>query len=64
MSKWIAERCFLLFYGFILVGLGGSIHREIFTFVRPLKGRYKAKEWDNLVRPVIEKWGKFVNQHM
>ncbi|KAG1748918.1 uncharacterized protein EDB91DRAFT_1111390 [Suillus paluster] len=41
----------------------GAIHREIFAFPRPTKGRYKGREWDLLVKPVIEKWGKFVSEH-
>jgi len=41
----------------------GTIHREIFAFPRPEKGRYKGREWDLLVKPVIEKWGKFVSEY-
>jgi hypothetical protein len=43
---------------------GGSVHREIFTFAKATKGKYKGKEWDLLVQPVIIKWGKFVEQHV
>jgi hypothetical protein len=43
---------------------GGSVHREIFTFAKATKGKYKGKEWDLLVQPVITKWGKFVEQHV
>ncbi|KAH7908590.1 hypothetical protein BJ138DRAFT_1157352 [Hygrophoropsis aurantiaca] len=38
----------------------GKEHREIFSFRRAEKGRFKGREWDLIVRPVIEKWGKFV----
>ncbi|KAJ8592616.1 hypothetical protein M405DRAFT_732918 [Rhizopogon salebrosus TDB-379] len=41
----------------------GTIHREIFAFPRPEKGRYKRREWELLVKPVIEKWGKFVSEY-
>ncbi|KAG1868800.1 hypothetical protein C8R48DRAFT_701426 [Suillus tomentosus] len=41
----------------------GTIHREIFAFPRPEKGRYKGREWELLVKPVIEKWGKFVSKY-
>ncbi|KAG2364963.1 hypothetical protein BDR07DRAFT_1354361 [Suillus spraguei] len=41
----------------------GAIHREIFAFPRPEKGRYKGREWELLVKPVIEKWGKFVSEY-
>ncbi|EJD06127.1 uncharacterized protein FOMMEDRAFT_104617 [Fomitiporia mediterranea MF3/22] len=38
----------------------GTVHKEIFSFLRPEKGSYKGREWDLLVMPVIEKWGRFV----
>jgi len=40
------------------------VHREIFTFAKATKGKYKGKEWDLIVEPVIAKWGKFVEQHV
>ena len=43
---------------------GGSVHREIFTFSKAAKGKYKGKEWDLIVQPAIAKWGKFVEQHV
>ena len=36
------------------------MHKEIFSFRRPESGRYKDKEWEELVQPVIDKWGGFV----
>lgn len=39
---------------------GGQTHKEIFEFTRFAGGRYKNKEFDSIVRPVIEKWGGFV----
>lgn len=41
----------------------GAMHREIFAFPRPDKGRYKGREWELLVKPAIEKWGKFVSEY-
>ncbi|KAG8217257.1 hypothetical protein J3R82DRAFT_5349 [Butyriboletus roseoflavus] len=41
----------------------GVVHREIFAFPRPAQGRYKGKEWDLIVKPVIEKWGSFVKEY-
>ncbi|KAG2752066.1 hypothetical protein P692DRAFT_20830268 [Suillus brevipes Sb2] len=41
----------------------GAMHREIFAFPRPEKGHYKGREWELLVKPVIEKWGKFVSEY-
>ncbi|EGN96195.1 hypothetical protein SERLA73DRAFT_162096 [Serpula lacrymans var. lacrymans S7.3] len=38
----------------------GTVHREIFTFPRAENGRYKGREWELIVQPVIEKWGGFV----
>lgn len=48
----------------IFLVTGGSVHREIFTFAKATKGKYKGKEWDLIVQPVIAKWGKFVEQHV
>ncbi|KAI5119095.1 hypothetical protein M0805_004866 [Coniferiporia weirii] len=42
----------------------GAVHKEIFSFTRPLTGPLKGKEWDGIVKPVIERWGRFVNQHI
>ncbi|KAI0373289.1 hypothetical protein BV20DRAFT_938016 [Pilatotrama ljubarskyi] len=41
----------------------GVAHKEIFTFPRAT-GRYKGKEWEDIVRPVIEKWGGFVEKYV
>ncbi|KAI8999026.1 hypothetical protein BD414DRAFT_408075 [Trametes punicea] len=41
----------------------GAMHREIFTFPRAT-GRYEGKEWEEIVRPVIEKWGGFVEAYL
>jgi len=38
----------------------GKKHREIFEFQRFERGRLVGMEWDMVVKPVIEKWGKFV----
>ncbi|EJU05859.1 hypothetical protein DACRYDRAFT_113884, partial [Dacryopinax primogenitus] len=38
----------------------GKLHREIFTFDRVGSGRAKGREWEEIVRPVIDKWGRFV----
>lgn len=43
--------------------LGGKYHTEIFSFRRPENGKYKGREWELIVKPVIEKWGKFVKEH-
>ncbi|KAF8305545.1 hypothetical protein DL93DRAFT_2089479 [Clavulina sp. PMI_390] len=40
----------------------GAMHKEIFSFARIPKGRLKGHEWDRVVQPVIERWGKFVEE--
>ncbi|KAG9318195.1 hypothetical protein JVU11DRAFT_274 [Chiua virens] len=40
----------------------GVPHGEIFSFRHP-KGRYNGKEWSQIVKPVIERWGEFVNKY-
>ncbi|KAF9483880.1 hypothetical protein BDN70DRAFT_903994 [Pholiota conissans] len=42
----------------------GSMHKEIFEFKRWTKGKYRGKEWEQLVKPVIERWGKFVELYV
>lgn len=44
--------------------VGGTMHQEIFMFQRAKSGKYKDHIWDDLVLPVIERWGKFVNDHV
>lgn len=40
----------------------GSMHKEIFEFKRWKYGN--GREWDGLVKPVIERWGKFVELYV
>ncbi|KAI0059105.1 hypothetical protein BV25DRAFT_1829432 [Artomyces pyxidatus] len=42
----------------------GKAHKEIFSFERAKQGRYKGKEWEVIVKPVIEKWGGFVEAYL
>ena len=44
----------------LTISLGGKLHREIFEFTRIKSGRYKGKEFESIVKPVIEKWSGFV----
>ncbi|KAI0303538.1 hypothetical protein B0F90DRAFT_1383962 [Multifurca ochricompacta] len=41
-----------------------TAHKEIFSFERVMKGRYKGKEWESIVKPVIEKWGGFIEAYL
>jgi len=38
----------------------GTVHKEIFTFSRVKTGKLKGREWEGIVKPIIEKWGGFV----
>lgn len=40
------------------------MHKEIFTFTRVQKGKMKECEWNLIVKPVIERWGRFVDEMM
>ncbi|KAJ6608628.1 hypothetical protein B0H10DRAFT_2067458 [Mycena sp. CBHHK59/15] len=42
----------------------GTQHKEIFTFTRVKKAPYKSKEWEGIVKPIIERWGQFVEEHV
>lgn len=42
----------------------GTKHKEIFEFQRWGAGPNKAKEWEKIVKPVIERWGKFVELYV
>ncbi|KAI6137233.1 hypothetical protein F5141DRAFT_1079858 [Pisolithus sp. B1] len=41
----------------------GTVHQEIFSFRRSNGGKYKGREWDGIVKPVIEKWGRFIKEY-
>jgi hypothetical protein len=41
-----------------------QVHKEIFEFTRIRSGRYKNQEFDKIVKPVIEKWGAFVEAYI
>ena len=43
--------------------IGGAVHKEIFSFPRAKKGQFKGKEWEEIVKPVIAKWGLFVETY-
>ena len=40
----------------------GRVHQEIFSFTRAKRGQYKDAVWEELVWPVIRRWGLFVEQ--
>ncbi|XP_006458443.1 hypothetical protein AGABI2DRAFT_134173 [Agaricus bisporus var. bisporus H97] len=42
----------------------GARHNEIFEFKRWEKGANQGKEWERIVKPVIERWGKFVELYV
>ncbi|CAE6498252.1 unnamed protein product [Rhizoctonia solani] len=40
-----------------------KIHRKIFVLERAMSGELKGREWELVVKPIIEKWGNFVTAH-
>lgn len=60
----VTDNCLLWLSYFPYSPPGGTVHREIFSFSRIEGNQFKAREWDDLVRPVIKKWGRFVKEHM
>ncbi|KAK7049375.1 hypothetical protein VNI00_005976 [Paramarasmius palmivorus] len=42
----------------------GTMHKEIFEFARIEKGPYKGREWEAIVKKVIDEWGVFVEQYV
>lgn len=42
----------------------GSVHKEIFEFERWKRGKNTGKEWELVVKPVVERWGKFVELYV
>ncbi|KAF9501162.1 hypothetical protein BDN71DRAFT_1439440 [Pleurotus eryngii] len=42
----------------------GESHREIFDFVRVKQGKYRNREWEMIVLPVIRKWGQFTAKYL
>ncbi|KAI0094083.1 hypothetical protein BDY19DRAFT_902747 [Irpex rosettiformis] len=42
----------------------GKMHKEIFAFQRPQKGRFHKHEWELIVKQIIHKWGRFVEEHV
>ena len=41
---------------------GGSIHKEIFALKR-LSGANRGREWEVIVRPIIERYGSYIQQY-
>jgi hypothetical protein len=39
---------------------GKKKHQEIFSFRRVQEGDYFGREWEDIVEPVIRKWGVFL----
>jgi hypothetical protein len=42
----------------------GTLHKEIFEFTKVKSGRLRGKEWESIVKPVIERWGLFVDTYV
>lgn len=42
----------------------GNMHKEIFEFRRWKTGENEGREWEKIVKPVIERWGTFVELYV
>ncbi|KAH8833902.1 hypothetical protein DL96DRAFT_1666885 [Flagelloscypha sp. PMI_526] len=42
----------------------GQMHKEIFEFTRVQAGHHAGREWESIVRPIVEKWGGFVDSYL
>jgi hypothetical protein len=38
------------------------VHKEIFTFERTPDAPFVGNEWEKIVAPIIEKWGRFLQE--
>ncbi|KAG2048780.1 hypothetical protein BDR06DRAFT_749473 [Suillus hirtellus] len=38
----------------------GTKHKEVFSFTRVKEGEFFGREWEDIVKPVIRKWGLFL----
>ncbi|KAG2041389.1 hypothetical protein BDR03DRAFT_1007224 [Suillus americanus] len=38
----------------------GTKHREVFSFTRVKEGAFFGREWEDIIKPVIRKWGLFL----
>jgi hypothetical protein len=43
--------------------IGKKVHKEIFTFSKAT-GQYEGREWEDIVQPIISKWGDFVQNYI
>ncbi|KAG1790892.1 uncharacterized protein HD556DRAFT_1241402, partial [Suillus plorans] len=41
----------------------GTKHREVFSFTRVKEGEFFGREWEDIVKPVIRKWGLFLKTY-
>ena len=50
--------------GLMYILVGGKTHKEIFTFKRYTAGKNKGREYEVIVKPVVDKWGKYVEKYL
>ncbi|KAG2114799.1 uncharacterized protein F5147DRAFT_822334 [Suillus discolor] len=41
----------------------GTKHKEVFSFTRVKEGEFFGREWEDIVKPVIRKWGLFLKTY-
>jgi hypothetical protein len=42
---------------------GGTKHQEVFSFTLIKEGEFFGREWEDIVKPVIRKWGLFLMKY-
>lgn len=41
----------------------GTKHQEVFSFTRVKEGEFFGREWEDIIKPVIRKWGLFLMEY-
>lgn len=41
----------------------GTKHKEVFSFTRVKQGEFFGRKWEDIVKPVIRKWGSFIMKY-
>ncbi|GJJ12248.1 hypothetical protein Clacol_006489 [Clathrus columnatus] len=42
----------------------GTVHKEVFSFQKIERGPLRNGEWEKIVQPVVNKWGRFVSEYL
>jgi hypothetical protein len=44
--------------------IGKTAHKEVLTFARAPDSSFVGKEWEEIVMPIIERYGKFIRKYV